>query len=141
VQQKRPERVQAYLQQRTLRTLRITQECVWPGTSAPNQHWLNIRLPYLLAMAERGWRTFLYLSPLMGPVVLPKEFLRLGNRTWLIIGGQQPTGGQRMRIMDPDWAWSLRVQCREAGVPFWMLQMSNRQPVPFELWVREVPQC
>jgi protein gp37 len=134
---KRPERLAAYLQQRTLR---ITQECVWPGTSAPNQHWLNIRLPHLLAMADSGYQTFLYVSPLMEAVVMPKEFLKLGNRTWVICGGQQPTGGQRMRIMDPDWAWSLRVQCREAGVPFWFLQMSNHEAIPFELEeAREVP--
>ena len=34
---------------------------------------------------------------------------------WVIVGGES---GQHARPMHPDWARSLRDQCREAGVPF-----------------------
>ena len=41
--------------------------------------------------------------------------------------------------MDPDWARALRDQCAEAGVPFFMLQMTGREWIPVDLFVRQFP--
>ena len=43
--------------------------------------------------------------------------------------------------MEPDWARSLRDQCAEAGVPFFMLQMTGggRKDIPSDLFVRQFP--
>jgi protein gp37 len=137
---KRPKRMRDYLMGRPPHKLRITQQHVWPGTSAPNQHWFDERWPYLRELADRGWQTFVSLAPLMGPVVLPSSFLELGNRTWLISGGEQPTGSyQNVHETQPAWLRQLRDQCHEAGVPFYVLQMSRRGTIPLELFAREVP--
>ena len=55
---------------------------------------------------------------------------------WIIVGGES---GHRVRHMDPAWARSLRDQCRVAGVPFFMKQMTKKAPIPADLLVREFP--
>ena len=50
--------------------------------------------------------------------------------------------------MDPDWARNLREECREAGVPFFMKQLShasgsgfkNFESFPEDLRAREFPE-
>lgn len=39
---------------------------------------------------------------------------------WVLAGCES---GPRRRPMNPDWARSLRDQCRDAGVPFYLKQM------------------
>jgi protein gp37 len=41
--------------------------------------------------------------------------------------------------MQPEWARSLRDQCRAAGVPFHLKQMTRRAPVPADLQIQERP--
>lgn len=59
---------------------------------------------------------------------------------WVICGGESGPG---CRPFDPDWARSLRDQCRAAGVPFFMKQMGGtRKPfpeIPADLMIREFP--
>jgi len=59
---------------------------------------------------------------------------------WVIVGGES---GPNARPMHPDWARSLRGQCRAAGVPFFMKQMGGvRKPfpeIPADLICREYP--
>ena len=55
---------------------------------------------------------------------------------WIIVGGESGPGA---RPMHPDWARSLRDQCRAAGVPFFMKQMAKKAPIPSDLLVREWP--
>jgi hypothetical protein len=57
----------------------------------------------------------LSMEPLLGPMTLPEEFLRLGNQGWVIAGGES---GRKPRPSQPDWFRSLRDQCVGAGVPF-----------------------
>jgi len=68
-----------------------------------------------------------------------KSALQLLN--WIIVGGES---GHGSRIMNPEWARSIKDQCKEAGVPFFFKQhgeyiergqMTNEQ---FELY-REAP--
>ena len=47
--------------------------------------------------------------------------------------------GRNARPMNPDWARSIRDQCRLSETPFFFKQMSNKQPIPDDLCVREFP--
>ena len=105
---------------------------VWIGATIVNQVEADRDIPKLLDVPARV--RFLSMEPLLGPVDLTGEWLtaKLGaypfkglaseHRTrlvdlldWVIVGGES---GPRARPMHPDWARSLRDQCRAAGVPF-----------------------
>jgi protein gp37 len=50
----------------------------------------------------------------------PKCMVNLGSRiNWVIVGGESGPGA---RPMHPDWVRSIRDQCQEAGVQFYMKQ-------------------
>jgi protein gp37 len=108
----------------------------WLGTSAENQKWFDVRWPPMRELAGQGWTVFFSLAPLLEPIILPDDLLQYGKNIWIIASGEQ---GKRPRQMDPDWARSLRDQCREAAVPFFMKQTSGRKPIPADLFVREFP--
>jgi protein gp37 len=55
---------------------------------------------------------------------------------WAIVGGESGPGA---RAMDPEWARTLRDQCRPAGVSFFMKQMDKKEPIPEDLYVRQFP--
>lgn len=60
---------------------------------------------------------------------------------WVIVGGES---GPDARPFDPQWARSIRDNCRAAGVPFFMKQMSGARkslmpPIPDDLMIREYP--
>lgn len=57
----------------------------------------------------------LSMEPLLGPVTLPSEFLKLGSQAWVITGGES---GRKPRASQPDWFRSLRDQSVAAGIPF-----------------------
>ncbi|GHH52974.1 phage Gp37/Gp68 family protein [[Pseudomonas] boreopolis] len=46
---------------------------------------------------------------------------------WVIVGGESGAGA---RPMHPDWAYSLRDQCAEHGVPFLFKQWGEWKPAP-----------
>ncbi len=48
--------------------------------------------------------------------------------------------GPDARPMKPEWARSIRDQCAEAGVPFFMKQMSKKASIPDDLMIREYPE-
>jgi len=41
--------------------------------------------------------------------------------------------------MDADWARSLRDECSEEGIAFFMKQMTGKKPIPDDLLVRQFP--
>jgi protein gp37 len=90
--------------------------------SAGDQRWLDVRWRIMRPLAEQGWRVGVSLQPLLGPVVLPPDFLRLGK--WVIVGGEQHPGH---RVMDPNWARALRDQCLGADpkMPLFVKQMTS----------------
>jgi protein gp37 len=90
---------------------------VWLGVTAENQEMLNLRWPFLRDTPAA--RYFISYEPGLGPLILPPVFLALGNRAWIIAGGESGPGA---RPMNPDWARSLRDQCQAAGVPFFFKQ-------------------
>lgn len=124
---------------------------VWLGTTAENQTEADRRIPHLMAIPAA--MRFLSVEPLLGPVDLTArtwvecnipeyggkghEFIpMIRSLDWVIVGGESGPGA---RPMDPDWARSLRDQCRDAGVAFFMKQMAKKSPIPADLLVREWP--
>jgi protein gp37 len=55
---------------------------------------------------------------------------------WVIVGGE--SGGGK-RPFDPDWARSIRDQCKEQNVAFFMKQWDKIQAIPDDLMIREFP--
>jgi protein gp37 len=55
------------------------------------------------------------MEPLLGPITLPKTFLKLGEQAWVIAGGESGPGARATKI---EWLRSLRDTCVSAGVPF-----------------------
>lgn len=86
---------------------------VWLGFSAENQEQFDLRWKY----ASPTWAQvhFVSIEPCLGKIVLPDDFLSLGQRAMVIVGGES---GHGARPMHPDWARGLRDQCVAAGVPF-----------------------
>jgi protein gp37 len=58
-------------------------------------------------------------EPMLGPVQLPANFLALGNRAWVIAGGESGPGARPSNI---DWFRNLRGQCVATHVPFFFKQ-------------------
>jgi protein gp37 len=118
------------------KTIRRWQQKFWLGFSAERQQEFDARWTHLRPLAERGYTVFVSLAPMLGPVRLPPDFLRHGRRVWTIASGEQ---GRGARWMDADWARAVRDQCAAADVPFFLLQMAGRQPIPADLFVRQFP--
>lgn len=117
------------------------REKFWLGFTAERQIEFDERWAQMRPLAERGWTFFVSVAPMLAPVMLPTDFLAYGNQAWVICSGEQPCGGQATRLMDPDWARALRDQCREADVPFFLLQMTGGRwaPIPADLFIRQFP--
>ncbi|KZC97210.1 hypothetical protein AUP40_04535 [Thalassospira xiamenensis] len=116
---------------------------VWIGTSAEDQATAIERIPTLLTTPAAV--RFISAEPLLGPVELDNliiadlptgewSFNCLDNEgldieddeafkgatiDWVICGGES---GHKARTMHPDWARSLRDQCKAASVPFFFKQ-------------------
>jgi protein gp37 len=110
----------------------------WLGFSAERQQEFDERWPLMRPLATRGWILFVSAAPILGPIVLPRDFLIHRKRIWVISGGEQGAAA-RVRLANPDWVRALRDQCAAAGVPFFVLQMGGRERIPLDLFVREFP--
>ena len=119
---------------------------VWLGTSVENQEQADIRIPKLLKIPAKV--RFLSCEPLLEEIDISKwielELQAFGGHgsatfprpNWVIVGGES---GPKRRPFNPDWARSLRDQCKKAGVPFFMKQIDKVQPIPDDLMIREFP--
>jgi protein gp37 len=110
---------------------RYPAEHIWLGTTVEDADVGEKRIGGLLA--TRAQRRFLSCEPLLGDL----GRLPLAAIDWLVVGGESGPGA---RPMDPDWARSIRDQCKAAGVPFFMKQMAKKAPIPDDLMIREVPE-
>jgi protein gp37 len=108
------------------------------GFSAERQREFDERWPHARRLAEKGWTTFVSVAPMLGPIVLPSDFLALADRGWVIVGGEQGRKGN-VRPMDLAWARSLRDQCLAAGIPFHCYQVTNRAEPPEDLLIQQFP--
>lgn len=104
---------------------------VWLGTTCEDQERYDRRWPILDDIPAVVH--FISYEPAIGP-------LRLHNGPqqpdWLICGGESGPGA---RMMDPDWADDIKVDCQHAGVSFFMKQMTGKKPIPDYLMLREFP--
>lgn len=101
---------------------------VWIGTSVEDQPRAKERIPHLLNIPARV--RFLSCEPLLGSVDLSyacfngaDSFGAMPGIDWVICGGESGPGA---RLTTVEWAWDLRLQCRRAGVPFFMKQLGAR---------------
>jgi protein gp37 len=131
---------------------------VWLGVSVEDQKWADIRIPALLGTPAAV--RFLSCEPLLGPVdlhwcggldALERDWCGgPGGGTgaphplvdWVIAGGES---GRGFRTMDVRWLTSIVDQCRDAGVPVFVKQDSNRSDghqgrIPDDYWVHQFPQ-
>lgn len=136
---------------------------IWPdnvylGVSVENQRAANERIPI------SPFVRWLSIEPMLGPVSLTEikptkhpyitynvlngtAFNDLafrhstpnmtGNKINFVVCGAET--GPGASPMDLAWARDLRDQCRELGVPFYMKQVSGKQPIPPDLMIRELP--
>ena len=113
---------------------------IWLGVTAENQTRAHERIPILLKIPAAV--RFVSLEPMLESIrLLWLQHGLLDSKhyhvlDWVIVGGETGPGA---REMDPDWARSIRDQCKEVGVPFFMKQMSKKAPIPPDLQVREWP--
>ncbi|OSQ34290.1 DUF5131 family protein [Thalassospira sp. MCCC 1A01428] len=124
---------------------------VWIGTSVEDQATANERIPVLLETPAAV--RFVSAEPLLGPVDITSldggyhDGVRLiidcltdtaldahdtiggifgAKLDWVICGGES---GRGARPMHPDWARSLRDQCKAAGTPFFFKQWGAWQTI------------
>lgn len=103
---------------------------LWLGVTAENQETADERIPLLLKTPAAV--RFVSIEPMLGPVSFRwSAWDGLGTKKitdhldglrmldWVICGGESGPGA---RPMHPDWARSLRDQCKEAAVPFFFKQ-------------------
>jgi protein gp37 len=135
---KRPQLMRDYFTQPRVDRMASWRKKFWLGFSAEGQQEFDERWPHVRELATRGWIVFVSIAPMLEPVRLPSDFLCYGNRAWAICSGEQNTGAGA-RPMDLDWARDVRDQCADAGVPFFFLQCSSRQPIPRDLFIRQFP--
>jgi protein gp37 len=120
----------------------ILTDNIWLGVTVEDQATADERIPQLLRIpAAHYWVSA---EPCLGAIDLYPAFCRYMPPSWgygpdlgaVVLGGESGPGA---RFMHPDWARSIRDQCASAGVPFFMKQMSKREPIPDDLLVRQLP--
>jgi len=122
---------------------------VWLGITAENQQQLNKRMESF--MDVKAAVKFVSVEPMLGLMSFrwggwieypsrengaSEQYDSLRVIDWVIVGGES---GPHARPMSPVWANEIKRQCQEAGVPFFMKQMSSRKPIPDFLRCRQFP--
>lgn len=114
---------------------------VWLGVSVENQAAADERIPLLIQTpAAVRW---ISAEPLLGPIDLRRStgYPWIGGKfadgrkfdgllDWVVVGGES---GCNARPMHPNWARSLRDQCKAADVPFLFKQWGEWAPRSGEL--------
>ena len=91
---------------------------IWWGVSVENRKHGIPRIEQLQRAKARV--RFLSVEPLLEDL----GKLNLTGIHWVIVGGESGNGA---RPMSPEWVANLRVQCKQAGVPFFFKQWGGRQ--------------
>jgi len=118
---------------------------VWLGVSIENQETADERIPYLLKIPSKV--RLLSCEPLLGPIDLEKvEYIPNGYKDvlngfsynkwgiddtktakidWVIVGGES---GHKARSLNYYWVNKIKVQCKEANIPFFFKQWGEYFP-------------
>jgi len=107
------------------RDIETPPQNIWLGFSAGDQKTFDEAWASMKELAARGWIVFASLEPLLGPIILPDDFLAYGARVQVITGGET---GKGARPAHPDWFRALRYQCNSRGVPFFFKQWGSWSP-------------
>lgn len=107
---------------------------VWLGTTVENQDEMAKRRGHLLNVPAAVH--FLSCEPLLEQIWLPSPDTYWNSLDWVICGGESGGGA---RMMDERWARSLRDECDEMGIAFFMKQMTRKAAIPDDLMVRQFP--
>lgn len=129
---------------------------VWFGISAENQETLNERMG--TALDVPAWIHWISAEPLLealdfGPWFWEVGFHDLGDGDtvkkvqsthwidWVIVGGES---GSQARPCHMDWVRSIRDQCQDAGIPFFLKQIgacgfdrNDSQGAPVRMHLRD----
>jgi protein gp37 len=128
---KRPERMRQFFDE-----YGNPPQNAWLGTSVENQYWAERRLPVLMQIRNASV-LFASCEPLLGPLDL-RPWLGSGL-AWVILGGES-AGPENRRLVEKtpqgwvpkpgplEWSRSLRDQCKEFGVYFFMKQWGGPRP-------------
>ncbi len=131
---------------------------VWIGATAENQEWYDKRRPFLsqIPAEKRFWS----IEPMLGPIDMNFFVDFVGGSRMkrddasdidlVVCGGESGNGA---RPFDPQWARSVKTQCEEAGINFFMKQLGANpvgierlskkgnllEEMPADLRVRQLP--
>lgn len=110
---KRPRRAETFLDVRRVCGYRHTDN-IKVGFSAESQKSFDERMEAYLDVPLDPIEGFVSLEPLLGPIDIDDH---LWSFSWVIAGAETGPGA---RPCDPDWIRSIRDQCVDMGVPFWL---------------------
>jgi protein gp37 len=120
------------------RTVRRWQPKLWIGFSAETQEWFDLRWADMRPLADAGWFVFVSIAPMLGPVTLPPDFLALGQRTWVIVNGEQAKR-ERRRPLKIAWVRAIHDQCTAAHIPLFIKGAHTGGYIPPDLHIRQFP--
>jgi protein gp37 len=107
---------------------------IWIGVTVENQEQTK-RIDELIKIPAAVH--FISVEPMLENLNLEKWLSPEKSKIdWVICGAET---GRKSRYMNPAWVRSLRDQCKESGVPFFMKKMSNKEEIPEDLLIREFP--
>ncbi len=119
-------------------------ENIWLGVTAEDQKHADLRIPVLFEIPAKV--RFVSYEPALGHLSLRGIGETEDGRTvdWVICGGESGSGARPMPV---EWAREVRQQCAQAGVAFFMKQLSQADTrgfkdfgtFPADLQVREFP--
>jgi protein gp37 len=150
---KRPSNINKYIPERWKTT---PPENVMFGTSPVNQETANKLIPQLLKVKGKK---FLSVEPQLSDIRLNQLIREEDNHAWVddcltgfkahgaggwysekidwvIQGGES---GHHRRPFNIEWAYNMKQQCKEAGVPYFFKQIDKVLPIPEDLMIREFP--
>lgn len=104
---------------------------VWLGTSIEGQDYLE-RMAILGEVPATV--RFVSCEPLLAPLSLRSflELIDIGEEWWVIVGGESGPGCRPMAL---DWARTLRDECDEFAVHFFLKQLGGSNPRAHDLAV------
>lgn len=104
---------------------------VFYGTSSVDQKTYDTLVPQLL---DVNGKRFLSIEPQLGQITLPSDAHE--GISWIIQGGES---GDNKRPFNLDWAYSMRDQCKNMGLPYFFKQIDGKADIPLQLRVRQYP--
>ena len=88
---------------------------VWAGVSIYDQASADAFLPHMHTLANLGFKIVISIEPMLGPIVLPRWVLEMGDRAWIIIGGQSAKRRDQATRMEAVWVYDILDQLVNTG--------------------------